>query len=145
MTTFFTPGTPRPQGSKRAITNQHTGRTHLIESSKHVGDWRGDVKHAAVTAQGTNPPYTGPVAVHLAFHLPRPKSHPKTKITHPVKRPDIDKLTRAVLDALTGVIYHDDSQITYIQVWKLWDIDHPQQTPGVRIQIHQAPVEGAQP
>ena len=35
--------------------------------------------------------------------------------------PDLDKLVRAVLDALTGVCYKDDSQVVYIETEKVWD------------------------
>jgi Holliday junction resolvase RusA-like endonuclease len=37
------------------------------------------------------------------------------------KRPDLDKLVRAVLDALTGVCYLDDSQVTRIEAEKNFD------------------------
>jgi crossover junction endodeoxyribonuclease RusA len=50
------------------------------------------------------------VRVTLAFYLPRPQSLPK-RVTAHVKAPDLDKLTRAVFDALTGVVFHDDAQV----------------------------------
>jgi crossover junction endodeoxyribonuclease RusA len=50
------------------------------------------------------------VRVTMAFYLPRPQSLPKRVSAH-VKAPDLDKLTRAVFDALTGVAFHDDAQV----------------------------------
>jgi Holliday junction resolvase RusA-like endonuclease len=50
------------------------------------------------------------VRVTLAFYLPRPQSLPK-RVTAHVKAPDLDKLTRAVFDAFTGAVFHDDTQV----------------------------------
>jgi Holliday junction resolvase RusA-like endonuclease len=61
--------------------------------------------------------FTGPVILTVAFHLPRPKSLPK-RVTHHMTRPDCDKATRCVLDALTGVLYGDDGQVVELHVRK---------------------------
>ena len=50
----------------------------------------------------------GAISVELVFYLERPKS---AKRPRPYVRPDIDKLARAILDALTGHFYADDSQV----------------------------------
>lgn len=41
------------------------------------------------------------------------------------KTPDIDNLTKFVLDALTGVVYEDDSQVIHIAIYKLMDMVPP--------------------
>lgn len=105
---FFVPGSPAPQGSKR-----HVGHGVLIESSRAVGPWRERVAlaaHQAMTSAG-EPPYVGPVLLDLAFVMPRPKSAPKTRTVAAVKRPDLDKLARACFDAISNVCYQDDSQV----------------------------------
>lgn len=61
--------------------------------------------------------FVGPVVLIATFHLPRPKSLPK-RIVHHMTRPDCDKATRCVLDALTGVLYHDDGQVVELHVRK---------------------------
>jgi Holliday junction resolvase RusA-like endonuclease len=61
----------------------------------------------------------GPVKVQITFHLPRPKSRPK-RHTHPDVRPDLDKLQRAVLDALTGIAWRDDAQVCAIAAEKCY-------------------------
>jgi crossover junction endodeoxyribonuclease RusA len=48
----------------------------------------------------------------------------------PASRPDIDKLARAVLDALTGVAFRDDSQVAKLDLLKLWVDAIP---PGVQV------------
>jgi len=59
-------------------------------------------------------PWEGAVALNITFYMPRPKSCPKTRL-YPEVRPDVDKLERCVLDALTGVLYADDGQVTDLQ------------------------------
>jgi Holliday junction resolvase RusA-like endonuclease len=73
---------------------------------------------------------TGPVIVDIQLYF----SPPKSKKALPYPRPDVDKLTRAVLDALTGVAYKDDSQVVQINATKhyLDEGGHPAE-PGARI------------
>lgn len=125
---FFVPGKPAPQGSKR-----HVGRGILVESSKEVGPWRERVALAAHQAMAGRPVFGGAVVVHLVFILPRPKSAPKTRTPAATKRPDTDKLVRAVLDALSETVFGDDSQVVEIHAWKrLAEIGEP---PGVEVRV----------
>lgn len=75
---------------------------------------------------------SGPVAVDVRFFLPRPKSHfgtgrnaTKLKDCAPdfhVKKPDVDKLVRAVLDSLSGVVYSDDCQVVDLTTSKRFEV-----------------------
>ena len=58
--------------------------------------------------------------------MPRPKAHLRANgdvkeaaqtLIH-TKKPDIDKLVRLVLDALTGIAYVDDSQVVLLYAEK---------------------------
>lgn len=130
MISFTVLGTPKPQGSKRGYVNKHTGRVSLVDQAgAPLQDWRIGVQQAALTAMDGRPPLEGPIYVSLRFHLARPKSHPKTKPTWPATRPDIDKLARACLDALTHVCFVDDGQVVFLSVAKAWG------TPGVNITL----------
>ncbi|WP_067595321.1 AAA family ATPase [Nocardia terpenica] len=127
VTTLFVPGVPAPQGSKR-----HVGNGRMIESSPRLKPWRETVNAAARTA-GV-PLYEGPVVLGMEFVLPRPKSTPKTRPTPPAtKRPDIEKLARAVADAIDGIAYRDDSQVVAMPLAKR--IAEPDEPSGVHIQI----------
>lgn len=125
--TFFVPGRPAPQGSKR-----HVGRGVMVESSTEVGPWRERVALAAHNAMAGQPLRDDPATVMLKFVLPRPKSTPKLK-PFAVKRPDLDKLVRAVLDAITGVIIVDDSQV--ITLFATKELADPDQQPGVHVEV----------
>lgn len=138
MITIRVNGTPAPQGSKRAFVNKGTGRVNMVESSKGVGPWReavraetqlvlGQLGHGLIPAPGT------PTAVDVQFRLPRPKSAPKS-VMLPAKRPDLDKLARAVLDGLVaGGAIADDAQVTCLNLTKTFATE--QSPPGALIFI----------
>jgi len=67
------------------------------------------------------------VEINVIFHMQRPKTVTRKE---PFKRPDIDKLARAVLDALTGVAYEDDEQVVKLVASKEYT-----DNPGVTIKI----------
>lgn len=124
---LFIPGIPRPQGSKR-----HVGNGRLIEASKYLPEWRNTVREALIRdwEDETFPFKYQAVSVRLLFRLPKPKV---TANDMPVTRPDIDKLARAVLDAMTGPIIADDSQVVRLLVTKCYDLN-----PGVVVDVSQS-------
>ncbi|MEV6879688.1 RusA family crossover junction endodeoxyribonuclease [Amycolatopsis sp. NPDC051128] len=118
--TRFIPGSPAPQGSKRARpiyrgkgdTREFTGKVAQTESSKAVKPWRSDIRDALTDPHGQPiARFDGPVAVELAFVVKRPVGTPKTRATPAaIKKPDLDKLVRAVFDAITSAgVWTDDS------------------------------------
>jgi Holliday junction resolvase RusA-like endonuclease len=130
-------GTPTPQGSKSGFAikkaGQYTGRVAMVEGSnksqaarQRMKDWRADVKAAALEAMlirnygeyKARPLLRGPLAVTVLLTVPKPKTAPKTKRTWPCKRPDLDKLLRAVFDSLTNVVFGDDAQIVQLTAAK---------------------------
>lgn len=121
---FHVPGKPAPQGSKRYL-----GPGRAIESSKHLPAWRADVRAAAAVAV-RHDPVAAPVGVELTFVMARPKSHHRTgRNSHilrdgapafPAGKPDVDKLARAVLDALTTIVYADDQQVVQLIATKIY-------------------------
>ena len=71
----------------------------------------------------TGPPWEGPIMLGIMFIMPRPKSmmhkkKPMPKLWH-TSKPDLDNLTKAVKDALTGLIWRDDSQVCWSNPQKL--------------------------
>lgn len=111
-------GTPAPQGSKKAyVRGRHAV---LVESSPAVKPWRQDVVAALVDAirAAAWQPLDGPVTVEIEFRLRRPASAPKRR-TLPDRKPDLDKLARATLDAITtaGAIA-DDARVVDLALRK---------------------------
>lgn len=140
MITFTIYGEPKPQGSKiaHAIYGRDgkpvmkNGRVVTIcrESSKEHKSWRNQVAEVAigVMQKAGLSLIEGPVELTIEFVRPRPSNHfgsgrnaDKLKPSapkFPITRPDTIKLTRAVEDALTGIVWKDDSQVVVHELIK---------------------------
>ena len=136
MITFFVPGKPQAQGSK---TKGRWG--NIREDNQELGPWRERVALAAyavidadMSEDAYRPLLTGPIAMGLEFVLYRPKGLSAKKPTPPAtKKPDIDKMERAILDALTHVLWTDDSQVTH--VFKFKRVAEVGESPGVHVWV----------
>lgn len=128
-----------PQGSTKAYLNRKTGRPIVTSDNKRTKPWRENVADAAREALDglEQPMLTGAAGVRICFWRTRPKGHfgrrgnllpsaPK----HPTTKPDIDKLERAILDALTNVVFRDDAQVVdlYATMRYLDDATRPPET-----------------
>lgn len=122
LVVFDVVGKPEPQGSKRAFVRG--GRAMIVESARNVGSWRRLVADKAADVAPQTPMQLA-VKVEIHFRLPVPKSAPKRRRLYAVKKPDVDKLARACLDAMTKVVYRDDSQIVDLHVTKQLAYDMP--------------------
>lgn len=119
----FVSGIPRPQGSL-SLWRGRDGR----ERAKYSGPtviWR-QTLHGALARWWDAPPLAGPVGVTLRFLMPRPKAHYSArgglKPSAPdlvTKSPDLDKMCRAVNDALTDAgVWADDGQVASLRATK---------------------------
>lgn len=65
-------------------------------------------------------PLEGAVSLKVTVQRRLPKSRPKKTASEPdTFRPDLDNVLKLVMDALNGVAYLDDNQVTLIQAEKL--------------------------
>lgn len=119
MITFTVYGHPEPQGSTKAFIPKGSDRAIITSDNRKLKPWRQELTRSALEANRGNAIIGRevPVCVRLDFYLAKPASTPK-RITRPTKKPDIDKLTRAVFDSLSGTIITDDSQIVEVLVGK---------------------------
>lgn len=136
LLTVFVLGEPVAQGSTRAFVAggrpvvTHTGGDRLRA-------WRQDVTDALVAKaekEGWGLDYDGPVTVTVTFYLPCPAT---TRFKEaPWGRPDLDKLIRAVGDALSprggGGVIKDDSRIIRWEATKVYDHEG---APGATITV----------
>jgi len=135
MIAFTVDGTPAPKGSTRAFVVR--GRPVVTEDNARTRPWAALVRDAARTSVGPTIAFPRGVPVRLAatFRLPRPVSLPK-RVTTATKKPDLDKLARAIKDALTGVVWQDDSQVVAVEAVKTYAVSPAR--PGVDIRIEVA-------
>jgi crossover junction endodeoxyribonuclease RusA len=85
----------------------------ITSDNARVKAWQKDIARAARLSLGNlEMELTGAITLEAVFYLPRPTSRKTAADEAHVTRPDVDKLARAVADALTGIVWHDDSQVT---------------------------------
>ena len=125
---FIAYGEAKPAGSKTGFvvkTKSGKSRAVVVDACKTTKPWQAVVSAAALDADcgkaldaWERPLFDVALTASFRFYFPRPKSHYNSKgelkpnapafIT---KKPDALKLARAVEDAMTGIVYRDDSQI----------------------------------
>lgn len=133
-------GRPIPQGSK-APGPVIKGHSTMREDNPATKPWRA---HVVSTIQAKYPlgvpePVTGPVMLRIVFGLQSPKTVPSERNGYPSTEPDIDKMERAINDALTmSGIWKDDGQVVDSHTTKLY-IGHPEcklRAPGAWIRVY---------
>lgn len=135
---FFVAGKAAPGGSKSGFYNKKLGRVMMTPASKKTKPWMNTV--TAVAGEH----YRGklidcPVCLTMEFRMLRPKGHycksglsKKGRETpYPTVKPDLTKLIRSTEDALTGVIWRDDTCVCKQQTSKVY-VDRD---PGVFIEV----------
>lgn len=152
---FFVSGIPQTAGSKRAFPISRkgdngqrvfTGRHIIVDANPKAKDWKAQVAHEGELAmnlpadrQGL---LDGALEVRFTFQMPRPQNHwsnskkygDRLKANAPIRpitRPDCLKMARAAEDALTGVIWHDDSQIVIERLEKRYS-----DKPGLLVEVY---------
>lgn len=130
-------GQPRPRAFARKMGNKMVARVYDAGTAE---GWKGAIAAAAI---GHIPaiPLEGPLALDLAFVMPRPRSHYGSrggvaylKESAPVwyeQKPDADNLAKAVMDALTALgVWNDDAQVVALSIGKQYG-----ETTGVNIMV----------
>jgi Holliday junction resolvase RusA-like endonuclease len=117
-------GTPAPKGSNRAMVRG--GRAVFVPGGSKTNQdalqsWAGQCRLACLSfvSGQTAPLFTQvAVAVAITFRLKRPGGHwakagglKSSAPAFPAVKPDLDKLVRSTLDALSGVVFDDDSRV----------------------------------
>ena len=127
-------GKPQTQGSTKAYVRG--GHAVITSANTNLRPWRDAVRFAAADSlHPSHVPYEGPVEVRIRFRMRMPASAPKKRRTWPIgaRSGDLDKLARAVLDALTDAgIWRDDSQVIRLHAGK----DYTDAAPGAYITVH---------
>ena len=132
---------PKPKERPRAAM---IGGHARIFTPKTTEAYEKEIRAAWIRANGEKPE-EGPLRARIYFGLPIPKSETKAnklqmlqRKVFPTKKPDLDNLAKAVLDALNGVAYKDDCQIVTMLSKKNYS-----ETPYVKVILEEEkPKEG---
>lgn len=131
---FVAIGTPAPMGSARGFpVRRKNGQTGVViaKDNPATRSYQAVVYAAAADAY-SGELLRGPLSVSLTFTFRRPAGHYGTGRNAERLRPgapmapanrgtgDVDKLCRATLDALEGVVYADDAQVVDLHALKRW-------------------------
>ncbi len=133
---FFVPGVPATQGSKR-----HVGGGVMVDMCKTLKQWRRSVGAACLAEmnqRGRDTIAPGvPVHMDVCFVFQRPAGHfgkrglRPSAPAWPTGTRDLDKLLRAIFDALSKKAYRDDGQVVRACEQKRYA--HQGETPGVLV------------
>jgi len=96
-------------------------QVRLAPDNERSKAWQQKVAECARDAMGEQKPYEGAVRIDIKYVFARPKGHWRgngalsakgLRSPHPITRTtgDRDKLDRCIKDAMSGIVYVDDSQ-----------------------------------
>lgn len=128
VASFSVMGRPIPQGSKTVYMVK--GKPVLADAnSKDLKPWRKTVTAAVRAARGVvQIPRERAVAVSAVFTFERPKTVTRE---YPTVKPDLDKLIRAVFDAVTEAgLWADDCQVVDMRIREQYG-----SVPGVEVTV----------
>lgn len=124
---FVVYGTPIGKGRPRATSRG--GFVRMYTDAKTLGFEAAVAGEARIAMKGWEP-FDTPMQLQLSAYYPIPKSWSKKKRQqaidgdlHPQVKPDLDNVLKAVLDAINGVVYVDDSQVINMVATKRYSTD----------------------
>ena len=136
MIEFTVPGEPKGKGRPRFSRVGKFTKTYTDVKTKMYEE---KIASAARLQMYPNEPLETPLSITLIFHIGVPKSYSKKRTTDcltgkewPTKKPDVDNIAKAFLDAMNGIAYKDDVQVIRLHAYKKYSID-----PHVHITIHE--------
>lgn len=140
---IFLAGPPATKGSVKFF-QARSGRVGLRNDNERTASWSKSLAwlaRAKINQQHGHPTYA-PFEVMVRVTLERPNGHftrGRKRVLRDdapwtvTKRPDVDKVLRAVLDALTGVMWHDDSMVVRAEIAKRWA--EPGEEAGTHVEV----------
>jgi crossover junction endodeoxyribonuclease RusA len=136
---FVVHGVAQPKGSARAFMPKNGKFPVVTSDNPRVRSWQHLVADAASRVIGETRwrMLDTAVRVTVAFHLPRPRKFQRqaAPVAH-LTNPDVDKLVRAVFDALTQVAWVDDRQVVDLVAMKRYAaVDAP---PSIEVWVDEA-------
>lgn len=112
-------------GAPIAKARPRVTRAGITFTPKKTRDYEQSLAYAAGIKMGGKEPFDVPLKINIRFFFPIPKSFNKSKhklaadkVLLPAKKPDIDNLIKAILDALNGIVWVDDALVCAVVAGK---------------------------
>ena len=86
----------------------------MTVKSAAAREYQSEIRAIAYRA-GICEPLSGPIHVEMTYHPKRPK---KWIVGAPTRSQDISNIVKVAEDALNGIAWHDDKQITFLAIRK---------------------------
>lgn len=122
MISFTIPGKPVGKGRPRFARRGNFVQTYTPEKT---ASYEKLVKMLAMQEMGDNKPTLDPVYVNILVFICPPVSWSKKKRIQayndallPCVKPDTDNVIKLILDAMNGIVYNDDKQVTSLNISK---------------------------
>lgn len=100
-------------------------RTGIAYTPSKTVNYEAIVRYTYQSLYPQRKPILGHIEATIIAVFPVPKSYPKKKTAELLKghhnydkKPDCDNLAKIILDALNGIAYKDDSQVTLLHIAK---------------------------
>ena len=115
-----------PKGKGRPRFSRH-GKFTKVYTDQATLDYEIAIQSCASKAMGSQKPLETPVSVYLHIRVSIPQSYSKKRseaclsgAERPAKKPDIDNIAKAFLDAMNGTVYLDDTQVVELNIKKIY-------------------------
>ena len=136
MVVFTVEGIPQGKGRPRFRRTPNFVQTYTDAKTK---TYEQKIRDSSSRAMGSSSPLEGPVSVDLYIRVKCPTSFSKRRQNEcfegrerPTKKPDIDNILKAYLDAMNQVVYIDDYQVVRVSAKKVYSM-----VPGVDVCIRE--------
>jgi Holliday junction resolvase RusA-like endonuclease len=109
---LFVNGIPKAQPRPRMTASGH------VYNPDSANAWKEIVRTAFAAFH--KPPITNPIRLRVSFFLPRPRAMKKGTAVPHVKKPDVDNLLKALMDAMTTAGVWKDDALVYVTEAGKW-------------------------
>jgi Holliday junction resolvase RusA-like endonuclease len=134
MIMYIVYGEPVGKGRPRFAKRGNFVSTYTPQKTKTYED---EIRMMARAAMGSSEPLDTPVTVAIYIRVGIPASYSKQKrkdalagTIKPTKKPDLDNIAKAFLDAMNEIVYLDDKQVVGLHVTKVYA-----ETPAVEVMV----------
>ena len=136
--TFSVEGIPQGKGRARSTIINAGPRSFVSHyTPKKTREYEEGISYAAAAVMFSRPPLDEAVRFGLVIRCSVPASWSRRKrqealsgFRHPAGKPDIDNSAKAVLDALNGIVWRDDSLVCEVAMVKRYA-----ERPGIDVTI----------